>query len=81
MRKFERFYAEGDGISLLVEVKDDKGKILCSGDQYHGGISYYIDGYLDAVRENDEIEVVEIWTDVYAEEDFVWEEERKNERL
>lgn len=80
MKKFERYYAEMDGPSLLVEIKEGKGEVLFCGDEYHEKMNSFIDGYLENIKQNEEIEVVSLWTNVNDEDEFVWEKERKNEK-
>lgn len=79
-RKFERYVAEGDGISLLVELKDGKGEVVHYGDEYHDSIERFIDGYLEGTKETYNVEIVgKMWTSIYDVDSFVWEDEKDNE--
>lgn len=79
MRKFEFFQAEGDGISVLVEVIEGQGEVTMSGDYYHDKINHFVEGYLSGIREYDEVECKEYRTDIEAEDEFNWKEARENQ--
>jgi len=79
MRKFEYFVSEGDGMSFLVEIVDNEGKIVMQGDDYHDKIDQRVETFLEIIEEvYEEVECEEFWIDVEDESDFVWEEARVN---
>ncbi|MCM3109894.1 hypothetical protein [Lederbergia lenta] len=78
MRKFECFNAQGDGLSVLVEVVDSEGKIVMIGDDYHDKIGHVIEGYLMGIKEYAEVSCKEYWIDIEEEAEFDWQTARNN---
>lgn len=70
MRKFELFKSEGDGISILVEVVNNKAEVIMTGDYYHNKIDHLIEGYLMGVKEYTEVECEQYWIDIDDESEF-----------
>lgn len=79
MRRFEYFAAEGDGVSILVEIINGEGIVIMIGDYYHDKISCVVDGYLRGIREYATVGYRSYSIDIEDDSEFDWEEARNRE--
>lgn len=70
MRNFEVFNSTGDGLTILLEIKEGEVINMFSGDTYHDKINEYIEGYISGIKEYTEVSLFEYWTEVDSELDF-----------